>query len=227
MGDPRRQPPARAGRAHHRLAARSRNLWRLVSLPFRREPGLLRLRRRARLPQPLALAVRRDAALQDPSGGARALRGRPAHQLRRASPERGRPAVDPASDIPRRRADRRRGRVRQRAEDQGHAHRDEVRHAGGRDGGRCACRGWHGRPDRLRGEAARELGVAGIVAGQKHPAGICQVRAVGRPGLFRDRHLRAARQGAVDVPPSRIPTTKRCSRPRRRRASNIRGRMAC
>ncbi len=36
--------------------------------------------------------------------------------------------------------------------------------------------------------------------GPQHPAGVRQVRAVGRPGLFRARHLRAARQGAVDVP---------------------------
>ena len=78
-------------------------------------------------------------------GGARAFRGRPAHQLRRARAERGRPAVDPAPDLPRRRADRRRGRVRQRAEDQGHAYLDEVRHAGSRGGGRCA-RGRRARP---------------------------------------------------------------------------------
>ena len=41
----------------------------------------------------------------------------------------------PKLDLSGRRADRRRGRVRQRAEDQGHAHLDEVRHAGGGSGG--------------------------------------------------------------------------------------------
>ena len=135
VGDPRRQPQARPGRAHHRLAARRRHLWRLVPLSFRRQPDLLRLRHRPGLPQSVAVAVRRDAALQDPPRGAQALRGRPAHQLRRARAERGRPAIDPAPDISRRRADRRRGGLRQRAEDQGHAHLDEVRHAGGRSGG--------------------------------------------------------------------------------------------
>ena len=62
--------------------------------------------------------------------------------------------------------------------------------------------GRHGRPDRLRGAAARKLGVGGTVAGPQHPAGVRQVRPVGRPGLFRARHLPAARQGAVDLPPS-------------------------
>ena len=133
----------------HRLAARRRHLWRLVPVSFRRQPDLLRLRHRPGLPQSVAVAVRRDAALQDPSGGAQAFRGRPAHQLRRARAERGRAAVDPAADLPRRRADRRRGGVRQRAEDQGHAHLDEVRHAGGRGGGRGACRRRRRRADRL------------------------------------------------------------------------------
>ena len=70
------------------------------------------------------------------------------------------------------------------------------------------------RPRSLRVEAARKLGLAGIVAGQKHPPVVREVRPVGRPGLFRPRHLRAARQGALDVPPSRIPTTRPCSKPR-------------
>ena len=120
------------------------------------------------------------------------------------------------------------GGVRQRAEDQGHAHLDEVRHAGRRDGRRGAG-GWR-RPANSTAypdEAAGKLGVAGVVAGPQHPAGLRQVRPVGRPGLFRDRHLRVARQGAMDVPSRRTPTTRRCWRPRRRRGSNIRGRTAC
>ena len=51
------------------------------------------------------------------------LRRRQTHQLRRARAERRRAAVDPAPDLPRRRADRRCRRFRERAEDQGHAHR--------------------------------------------------------------------------------------------------------
>ena len=75
----------------------------------------------------------------------RSLRGRQAHKLRRARAERGRAAVDPAPRFPGRRADRRRSRIRQRAEDQGHTHVDEVRHACGRGGSRCACRRWYRR----------------------------------------------------------------------------------
>ena len=44
-----------------------RHLWRFVPVPLRRQPDLLRLRHRPRLSQSLAVAVRRDAALQDPS----------------------------------------------------------------------------------------------------------------------------------------------------------------
>ena len=45
----------------------SRHLWRLVPLPFRRQSRVVRLRHRAGLQQPLAVAVRGDAALQDAS----------------------------------------------------------------------------------------------------------------------------------------------------------------
>ena len=62
------------------------------------------------------------------------LRGRPAHRLRRAGAERGRLPVDPEAGLPGRRADRRHGGLPQRAQDQGHAHRDEVRHGRGRGG---------------------------------------------------------------------------------------------
>ena len=119
-------------------------------------------------------------------GGAQAFRGRPAHQLRRARAERGRAAVDPAADFPRRRADRRHGRVRQRAEDQGHAHGDEVGHAGGRGGGGGA----RGRRRRRAGGLSRtklraswlwdELSLVRNIR-----PGVRQVRAVGRPRLCR------------------------------------------
>ena len=117
-----------------------RHLWRLVALSFRREPGVLRVRRRAGLPQPVAVAVRGNAAAEDASRDAPAFRGRPADQLRRAGADRRRLPVDPEAHLPRRRADRRYRRVPQRAEDQGHACGDEVRHAGGRSGGRGAGR---------------------------------------------------------------------------------------
>ena len=49
-------------------------------------------------------------------------------------------SIDPEADLPGRRADRRRGGVPQRAQDQGHARGDEVRDAGGRGGGGGAWR---------------------------------------------------------------------------------------
>ena len=92
------------------------------------------------------------------------------------------------------------GGLRQRAQDQGHPHLDEIRHAGRRNGCRSACGRRRAGPRSLRSEAARKLGLAGIVAGKKHPPVVREVRPVGRPRLFRDRHLSAARQGALDVP---------------------------
>ena len=79
-------------------------------------------------------------------GDPRHVRGRPADLLRRARAERGRDPVDPAAGVSGRRADRLRRGLPQRAQDQGHAHRDEVRHAGGRRGLRGARR----RPSRRR-----------------------------------------------------------------------------
>ena len=139
VGDPGGEPPARAGRAHHRLAAglaapmaaRSCiiSATNLVSYGFvvgldYRNPWLSPFEEMQRFKT--HPAVRRP------------FRGRPAHQLRRAGAERGRAAVDSRPGVPRRRADRRRRGVPQRAEDQGHAHLDEVGHAGGRGGGRGA-----------------------------------------------------------------------------------------
>ena len=73
VGGPAGNAPAGPGRAHDRLAARRRHLWRLVPLPFRRQPGRRRLRRRARLPQSVSVAVRGVAALQDASGDPRRI----------------------------------------------------------------------------------------------------------------------------------------------------------
>ena len=78
-----------------RSAGRSiRYLWRLVHLSLRRQPRVVRLRGRARLPEPVPVAVRGNAALQDASGHAPPLRGREAHQLRRARAVRRRAAID-------------------------------------------------------------------------------------------------------------------------------------
>ena len=57
------------------------------------------------------------------------LRGRQAPGVRRARDQRGRPAVDPQARLPRRRADRLRRRLPQRAAHQGQPQRDEDRHA--------------------------------------------------------------------------------------------------
>ncbi len=65
--DPARHQ-TRAGRPHHRLADDRPYLWRLLALHVRGEPGLDRLRRRARLRQSEPVAVRGDAALQDAPG---------------------------------------------------------------------------------------------------------------------------------------------------------------
>ena len=107
---------------------------RRVPLPPGEQPGRARLRRRARLCQPLPLAVRGDAAVEDPSGDPRRDRGRAARVLWRAGDQRGRLSGDSEAGVPRRRADRLLGRVRERAADQGHAHGDEVGDAGRRSG---------------------------------------------------------------------------------------------
>ena len=60
------------------------------------------------------------------------LRGRQAHLLWRARDHRGRLAVGAEARLPRRRADRLLGRLRQRAAHQGQPQRDALRHAGRR-----------------------------------------------------------------------------------------------
>ena len=61
-----RAPPARPRRPHGRLAARQRDLWRLVPLSSRRPPGRGRLRRRARLREPVSLARSRNSSASRP-----------------------------------------------------------------------------------------------------------------------------------------------------------------
>ena len=141
------------------LAARPRHLWRIVAVSFRGPPGVLRLRRRAGLQEHLVVPVRRDAAVQDASGHAQAFRGRAPHQLWRACAERRRPAIHAEIDVSRRGADRRHGGIPERAEDQGHAHGDEVRHACGGGRGRSAGREQAAGAGRVHGEVEGELGV--------------------------------------------------------------------
>ncbi len=80
---------------------------------------------------PYLVPVRGVPALQDPSRDPPDLRGRPAHLLWCACDLGGRLPVDPEADLPGRDADRRHGRLPQRAQDQGHPHGDEVGHDGG------------------------------------------------------------------------------------------------
>ena len=77
-------------------------------------------------------------------------------------------------------ADRRRGRLPQRAEDQGHPHRDEVRHAGRRSGRRGAGRRAARRTGRLRAEAPPSWVCEELTKGPQRPAGVRQIRPLGR-----------------------------------------------
>jgi electron-transferring-flavoprotein dehydrogenase len=85
-----------------------------------------RLRRAPELRRTPTSRLRRVPALQDASAIA-PLRGRQAHRLWRARHHRGRLAVGAEADLPRRRADRLRGGLRQRAAHQGQPQRHEVR----------------------------------------------------------------------------------------------------
>ena len=75
---------ARPGDPHRRLAAGRRHLRRLLPLSPGQQPGGGRPDRRPGLRQPVAVAVRRVPALQDPPRHPRHLRRRQAHRLRRA-----------------------------------------------------------------------------------------------------------------------------------------------
>ena len=126
--------------------------------------------------------------------------GRQAHRLRRPRAERGRHPGDPEAGLPGRHADRRHRRLPQRAEDQGHAYRDEVRHGGGRCGRRGAGRGGPpGGARQLPRSAEGKLGLDRAAGRPQHPPGLRQVRPLGRAAQCRARHLRLPRQGALDL----------------------------
>ena len=88
------------GPAFDGLAAVERYRRRLVALPFRRQSGVGRFRRASQLQEPDPVAVRRIAALQDPSDDPRRLRGRQAHRLRRPRHRRGRLAIGAEAGLP-------------------------------------------------------------------------------------------------------------------------------
>ena len=133
---------AGAGAAFIRLAARQQHRRRLVSLSLRRQSRFGRLRGASQLRESLSLAVRGIPALQDASAHPRHLRGRQAALLRRARADRRRLSVGAEAEFPRRRADRLRRRLHERAAHQGQPQRHAVRHA---RGGACRARRW--RPD--------------------------------------------------------------------------------
>ncbi len=181
----------------------------------RREPSVsLRVRHRARLPQPVADPVRGDAALQDASrrsarhfeGGRRIAYGA------RALNEGGLQSI-PRLDFPGRRADRRRRRVPQRAEDQGQPHRDEVGDAGGRGGGRGAGGGrpasWPGIPSGC-GRAGCGTSCAGCAtSGRPSRRSAC-----GRGLAYSALDTYVLRGNAPWTLHHPTPTTRRCCRRR-------------
>ncbi len=134
-----RRGPARARPRgpHGGLAARQRDLRRVVPLPHGEPPGRRGLRGGPRLRESLPQPLRGAAALQDPSGDPRLPRGRTAHLLRRARDRGGRAAVAPEAGVPGRGAGGRRRRLPQRLAHQGHPRGDQVRHARRRGGPRC------------------------------------------------------------------------------------------
>ena len=152
VGGPSREAPAGPGPAHDRLAARQLDRRRLVHLSSGGQPGRRRLRRASQLREPVHLSPFKEfqrfkhaSARSAPifEGGKRVAYGA------RAITEGGWQSV-PKLDLPGRRADRLRGRLRQRAAHQGQPQRDAVGHAG-----RRACRGGARRGP--RGRRARRL----------------------------------------------------------------------
>ena len=200
------------GDPHHRLADRQPHLWRLLALHVRGEPGLGRLRGRARLREPLPVTVRGDAALQDPSPHPALPGGRPADRLRGARAVRGRVPVDPQAHLPGRGPDRRHGGLPQRAQDQGHPHRHEVRHGRGRGRLRGAAgRGGAARARRLSGAAASKAG-SGTSSTRSATSGPPSAGACGRPWPTA-RSTPTCCAAGHPGPCASGPTTRRSSRP--------------
>ena len=140
--------------------------------------------------------------------------------LRRARDHRGRACSRSRKLVfPGRRADRLRRRLPERAQDQGHPRRDEVRHARGRGGVRRARRGRQRDELDAYPEALRSSGLQDELHRARNfkpgfRLGLCG-------GLAYDgaRHLRAARQGAVDPAPPPRPRRSSSRRASARRST--------
>jgi hypothetical protein len=117
------------------------------------------------------------------------VRGRQASRVRRARDQRRRTAIGAETDVPRRRADRLRRGLPQRAADQGLAQCDEVRDAGRR--GRLRG-GAGGTAVRRAGRVQRELeelvDLAGPVQGSQRQA-VAEVGDVAGHDAGRDAHV--------------------------------------
>ena len=152
------EAPARPGAAHLRLAARQPHRRRLVPLPFRRQPGLGRLRRAPQLREPVSLARSRSSSASRPIPlVATCSRAASASPTARAPSPRAAGSRCRSSSFPGGALIGCCGRLRERAAHQGQPQRDAVGHAGGRARRRAARR--PGAPTtssrRLRGSVAR------------------------------------------------------------------------
>ena len=142
------------------------------------------------LPEPVSVAVRGIPALQDPSADPRHVRRRQAHQLRRPRHHRRRLPVGAETFVSRRRADRLRRGLRQRAAHQGQPQRHAVGHARGR----ARCRGAGAGPRqrracRLRSGVALFAGRPRSVAGAQRQTAVVETRHLGRRRARRARHV--------------------------------------
>mmetsp|Transcript_41881 Transcript_41881/g.129192 ORF Transcript_41881/g.129192 Transcript_41881/m.129192 type:complete len:267 (+) Transcript_41881:887-1687(+) len=121
------------------MAGRQQHVGRLVPVPPRSVRGRRRharhhrVRRRARLLQPVPQPLQDVPAVEDAPVHPADLRGGGEAGLRRARAERGRLPEHPQAHLPWRRSCGLRRRLPQRTQDQGDAHCDEVGHAGGRE----------------------------------------------------------------------------------------------
>ena len=210
----------------HRLADGPRHLWRLFPLHCGREPGVASASSSAsttanpwlspfeefqRFKTHPAMREASRAASASPTARARSTRAA-------SSPCR--------SWLPRRRADRRHRRLPERAEDQGHAYRDEVRHAGGRGGRRGArpgdapggtrqlprsAEGRAGsRPNcRASATSARASPSSACGAGCSMPGSTPMSSAARRPGPCDHHADHDDVEAGVRVPADRLPEARR------------------
>ena len=165
---------------------------RLVPLSLRRRPGLGRLRRPSQLSRTRRCrrSTSSSASRRHPLI-ARDVRRRQAPRLWRARADRGRLAVRAEARLPRRRADRLRRRLHERAAHQGLAQRDAVGHARGREGRtrRSPPAARNDEVDRLRGRLARLGHRPRPQAGAQRQAAVVEIRHLPRRRARRPRHV--------------------------------------